>query len=140
MGDAMPQVQKSDLERSLVAGAYYFQIIFAVGFALGTLRVLALAPALGELPAVLVELPVILAASWLVSGRLVRRFKVPREHRLTMGALAFTLLILAEAVMSVFLFGRTFAQHMAHYRTVPGAVGLAGQIMFAAMPALHRRS
>jgi hypothetical protein len=140
MGEAMPQVQKPDLERSLTAGAYYFQIVFAIGFALGTLRVLALVPALGELGAVLIELPIILAASWWISGRLIHRFKVPSEHRLTMGALAFTLLILAEAVLSIFLFGRTFAQHMAHYRTLPGAVGLAGQLLFAAMPALHKRS
>lgn len=140
MGDAMPHVQRSDIERSLVAGAYYFQIIFAAGFALGTIRTLALAPALGETTAVLIELPIILAAAWFVAGHMIRRFKVPGEHRLAMGAFAFTLLVLAEAVLSVFLFGRTLTQHVAHYRSVPGAMGLAGQIVFALMPALHKRA
>ncbi len=136
----MPQVQKSDLERSLVAGAYYFQIIFALGFALGTVRTLALAPAVGETTAVLIELPILLGAAWVVALRLIRRFKVPNEHRMTMGALAFTLLMIAEAMLSLFVFGRSLAQHAAHYRSVPGAVGLAGQLVFALIPALHRRA
>lgn len=135
----MPDVQRRDLDRALVAGSYYFQIVFAIGFTLGTLRALLLAPRLGEVGALVIELPIILAASWIVAGRLVARFKVPAAQRLVMGAFAFTLLILAEAVLSVFLFGRSFADHLAHFRTPAGALGLAGQVVFAALPALHRR-
>ena len=55
------------------AGAAYFAIVFAVGFVLGALRVTFLAPAVGPLPAVALELPVMLAASWWTCGWLMRR-------------------------------------------------------------------
>jgi len=41
----------------------YFLPVFALGFVLGTVRTLWLAPMLGELAAVAAELPVMLAAS-----------------------------------------------------------------------------
>jgi hypothetical protein len=48
------------------AGALYAIIIFVVGFILGTIRVLLLAPRLGETTAVIIEAPIMLAASWFV--------------------------------------------------------------------------
>jgi hypothetical protein len=60
------------------AGSTYFGLVLALGFALGTLRVLALAPYLGPTGAVLVELPIMLAASWVLCGWLIARFAVPR--------------------------------------------------------------
>ncbi|HVS16996.1 MAG TPA: hypothetical protein VMT18_00245 [Planctomycetota bacterium] len=36
------------MKRVLLAGAPHFALVFAAGFALGTLRVLVLAPRLGE--------------------------------------------------------------------------------------------
>ncbi len=139
----MPDRDRSDLERALVAGAYYFQIVFAIGFGLGTLRALVVAPRVGEASAVLLELPIILAASWYVAGVLVARFRIGKDQRLVMGFFAFALLMLAEAVLSVVLFGRTISDHLAHYRTFAGAAGLAGQVLFALVPAMrpdHRRS
>ena len=128
---------RSDFERALVAGAYYFQIVFAIGFALGTLRALVVAPRIGETSAVMLELPIILAASWYVSGALDARFRISQNHRLIMGFFAFALLMLAEAALSVALFGRTIAEHLAHYRTFSGAAGLAGQVLFALTPFLR---
>lgn len=133
----MPDRDRSDFERALVAGAYYFQIVFAIGFGLGTLRTLVLAPRIGEASAVMVELPIMLAASWYVAGSLVARFRVARDQRLTMGFFAFTLLLLAEAVLSVVLFGRTISGHLAQYRTFAGAAGLAGQVLFALLPVMR---
>ena len=52
------------IARSLLAGAAYFAVVFATGFALGVVRVLVTAPRLGETGAVLLEVPIILAASW----------------------------------------------------------------------------
>ncbi|MEL7429628.1 MAG: hypothetical protein AAFN43_06475 [Pseudomonadota bacterium] len=48
---------------TIFAGAAYFAIVFAAGFILGAARTFLLAPVAGEMLAVLVELPFILAVS-----------------------------------------------------------------------------
>ena len=118
------------------AGALYFAIVFAAGFVLGALRVTVLMPLICELPAVALELPIILFISWIVCRRLVARFSVPAMalHRAAMGALAFGLLMLAELGLSVLVFDRSGAEYLAHLQTAPGLLGLAGQIVFASMP------
>jgi len=126
---------------ALAAGAAYFAIVFAVGFVLGAVRVLALVPRLGATGAVLVELPVMLAVSWLVCGWLLERFAVSRAwtHCLVMGGAAFLLLMLAELGMSIFVFDRSVAEHLGSYRSWDAALGLAAQIAFAAFPLVRRK-
>lgn len=121
---------------TLTAGAAYFAIVFAAGFALGAARVVVIAPALGELGAVLVELPLMLVVSWLACRWLARRFVVPAyaEPRAVMGGLAFALLMLAESAVSVFALGRTPTEHWNAYRSAPALAGFAGQLAFAAFP------
>jgi hypothetical protein len=128
------------VSRALRAGAAYFALVFALGFVMGTARVLALAPILGETRATLIELPVMLAASWLLCGWCVRRFGVPAASadRATMGTFAFALLMLAEASLSILGFGRSFAEHLARYGEAGPALGLAAQIFFAAFPVVRR--
>ena len=123
------------------AGLLYFAGIFALGVVLGTLRTFFVAPRLGDLAAVLLELPVILAASWWLSGGLVRWLAVPAHAapRLMMGATAFGLLMLAELALSVWVFGRTAGQYWAGYTALPMQIGQAGQIGFALFPLLRRR-
>ena len=118
------------------AGIFYFAIVFAAGFLLGTLRVTVIIPLIGELLAVALELPIILFISWLVCRRLVAQFSVPAmaSHRAAMGALAFGLLMLAELGLSVLVFDRSGAEYLAHLQTAPGLLGLAGQIVFAFIP------
>jgi len=125
--------------RALLAGAAYFAIVFAAGFVLGALRVALVAPLVGETSAVVVELPVILTASWIACGWCVRRFGVARKMapRLAMGAIAFALLMLAELCLSVVGLNRTFAEHVAALVSRPGLIGLAGQALFALFPALQ---
>eukprot|EP01036_Dinobryon_divergens_P049588 gene49589-biopygen40436 len=105
------------MNRAILAGAIYFAVVFAAGFALGTLRVLVVAPLIGPVGAVVMELPVILAASWLACGWTVRRLKVAPAtiDRLVMGATAFVILIAAEFAMSTLLFGRLPAEFWASY-------------------------
>src|SRR5690348_6237733 len=57
---------------SIIAGALYAAVAFLIGFIFGTLRLMVLVPVLGDLTAVLLELPLILLASWFVMP-LVRR-------------------------------------------------------------------
>lgn len=121
---------------ALGAGAAYFALVFAAGFALGTIRVLAVGPGPGNVAAVLVELPVMLAIAWLACGRIARRFAVPERPapRAAMGGLAFALLMLAELGVSILAFGRTPAEHLATYRNAASQLGLAAQLAFALFP------
>ena len=124
------------MHRVLRAGVLYFTIIFGIGFGLGTIRVLLLVPRLGAVTSELIELPIILTAAWILCGRLITHFQVPRHWpaRFAMGAIAFTLLMIAEAVLSVGLFGNSITAHFASYRSLYGGLGLLGQVIFATFP------
>ncbi len=130
----------SPAQRTIKAGAAYFAIVFAVGFALGTVRTLFIAPRLGEQLAVLIELPFMLSASWLACGWCVRRWRVTPAAgpRLTMGAVAFALLIIAEVTLSLTAFDRSLTDFLGNLTTPHGLTGLSGQIVFALMPLLRR--
>jgi hypothetical protein len=127
------------MKRVVAAAVCYAGTVFAAGFVLGTIRVLWLARAAGALGAVALEVPVMLAVSWAAAGWCARIHAVPARYppRLGMGGLAFALLMLAEASIVVLLFGQSPAVIVAGWATPAGALGLAGQVGFAAMPALR---
>jgi hypothetical protein len=121
---------------SLRAGFLYFLPVFALGFVLGTIRVLWLAPQIGAFPATLVELPIMLGASWFISKRLVSRFRISATmERLAMGAVAFVLLMISETVLGL-AFGRSLVAQWQDLQTPQGLTGLAGQTVFGLMPLL----
>jgi hypothetical protein len=140
-GSALSGKFASIMIRALVAGASYFAIVFACGFALGSIRVLVVAPRIGELAAVLTELPIMVAASWFVCVRVVRRVQLSGSlgPRLVMGVLAFALLMAAEAILSIYGFGRSLSDFMAGLASRPGLIGLAGQVAFGVFPAIVSR-
>lgn len=123
----------------LLTGTVYVTAVFAAGFVLGVLRTLVLVPLLGELGAVLVELPVILSIAWWVCERILRRWPLLPPAAAAMGAIAFLLLMLAEAGLSTLLAGRSLAEHLTLYAQLPHQVGLAGQLAFAALPWMQVR-
>lgn len=127
--------------RAAAAGAVYFLVLFAAGFVLGALRVLLVAPRLGEIAAVLLELPLMLAASWAVCGFLTRRVAVAADftQRAIMGLTGFALLMLAEIALGLFGIGRTLEMQLAALAAPAGMIGLAGQIGFGAIPLLQAR-
>lgn len=119
----------------LRAAVAYWAVVFTLGFVLGTVRVLWLAPQVGLMPATALELPVMLAASWLASGWLVRRFGLAgAREALAAGLAAFALLMVAECALAVTMMGQTPAQWLAGLRQPHALLGLAGQIVFALMP------
>lgn len=120
----------------LKAAIAYFATVFAAGFLLGILRVTMVAPFLGEVMATLVELPVMLLASWFVCSWIIRRLAVPEDHRprIIMGLLAFVLLIAAEMVLGFLGFGRNLSDQLQAYRSTGPLLGLLAQIAFAGFP------
>ncbi|HEX2510489.1 MAG TPA: hypothetical protein VHK66_08220 [Microvirga sp.] len=121
---------------ALKAGIAYFAVVFAAGFLLGTVRVLLLAPRIGELGAVAVEVPLMLAVAWFACARLLCRFEVGGSviGRFLMGGVAFGLLTIAEIGVSIAAFGRSPAEHLAAYRSGGSILGGLAQIAFAAIP------
>ena len=126
------------MKASIQAGAAYFALVFALGFLLGTVRVLILMPQLGEFYSGLIELPIILTAAWFICRWLVNRFKLGHQWtvRFAMGATAFVLLMVAELTMSLTLFGRSVFEHFSFYQSAHALLGLAGQVVFALFPLL----
>ncbi|NNK15790.1 MAG: hypothetical protein HKP51_02670 [Sulfitobacter sp.] len=122
----------------LLSAIIYTLAVFAVGFALGTIRVLAAAPLIGEGAAVLIELPIMLTVSFFFARWCVRRWQVPAflVPRLLMGFLAFAILMGLEAWVSIALLDRSVTEHLSHYLDPEAWVGLAGQLVFAAIPTL----
>lgn len=121
---------------TLKAAAVYFTLVFTLGFVLGALRVTVLVPAVGELVAVMVELPVMLTAAWFICRRVVRHFNVPAAAgpRLAMGGAAFALLMTVEFTMSVTVFGGSPGAFVTGLATAVGLLGLAGQALFGLWP------
>jgi len=127
--------------RAAVAGAMFAGLMFLAGLVLGTARTLLLEPQVGSLPAVLLELPFMLAWSWFASRYTSSKLAVGPANlaRLAMGSTALFLLLLAEAALSVTLGGLSLAQHIGLYRTVPVQLGFAAQALSSLFPILQLR-
>ena len=123
------------LRQILVAAAAYWATVFAFAFALGVVRTLWLTPTIGALTATLCEVPLTLALSWWAARRLTAHFRIaPGLEALAMGLAAFALLMLAEVSLARVLSGRLPGEWLRSMASPAGAVGLAGQVLFAAMP------
>ena len=113
----------------------YVLPVFAVAVALGAVRVNLVAPRVGPLLAVAVELPLVLALSWAVAGRVLNRW--PQTSRPGLGPASFLMLMLLELATALAL-GQSVTQFLAALTTPPGALGLAGQIGFGLIPLVRQ--
>ena len=129
------------MTRSLTAGAVYFATVFALGFALGTVRLLLLESRVGLWAATLIELPFMLAASWLLCRWVVERWQISPAlgARLHVGAVAFGLLMAAEILIGLTLLDREMPYQIEAMTSGPGALGLAAQLLYASFPVLQMR-
>jgi hypothetical protein len=127
--------------RALKAGAAYFGLVFAAGFALGFVRVVWIVPHVGVMWAELMEMPFMLAATVLAARWTVRRFRMPATilPRLTMGLVALGLLVCAELTLVLGLRGLSIAEYAATRDPVSGSVYVAMLVVFALMPLLVAR-
>jgi hypothetical protein len=124
------------MKRALIAASVYFLMLFALGFALGAIRVLAVAPRIGELAATLAEVPLMLTAAFFASRWTIARWHVPRDAAVRW-AMVFWFLILLfvfETLLGTMLFGRTLAEQWPALATPAALVGLSAQIIAALLP------
>jgi hypothetical protein len=125
----------------LVAGFAYFVVALGWGFVLGALRELVVAPRLGGFAAVALEVPIMLAISWIAARALVRILTVPATvtARLSMGLFALVLLEIAEVALAAWL-GTPIDTFVAALATAKGALGLTAQVIYALIPLALRRT
>jgi len=127
--------------RTIKAGLAYFALVFGAGFVLGSIRVPFLVPRFGERVAELIEMPIMFVVI-LVSARfIVRRFSLPGNITVRLGAgfLALALLLAAEVLLAVALQDRTLGEYLASRDPVSGIVYLAMLALFAVMPLVLAR-
>ena len=123
--------------KTFIAAISYFATIFALGFLLGTVRTLWGAEALGETTFVLLELPVMLIASWWSAKSLCVRHSISTlASAAVMGASALSFLMLAEVILATSLSGQSAGEWFARLWQIPHLFGTLGQITFGAMPLL----
>ncbi len=124
------------MTRGLISGTIYCLIVFAAGFALGTLRVLLVAPRIGADAAVLTELPIMLAAAYFICGQVVRRLHVAPDLAVRRAMVFWFLfwLLLLEILIGAMLFGWTITQQWSALATPVGFLGLSAQIFAALLP------
>lgn len=121
------------MKAALMAGAFYALVVFLIGFATGAIRVLFVAPWLGEAAAVSLEAPVMLGLSWIAAAWSVRTFAVypGLDLRSIMGLAAFAVLMATEFGAASFIFDRSTADVVKSYGSLAGAIWLSAQIAFA---------
>lgn len=127
-------VVKHPIVYATLLGFQYFLVVFVFAFAMGAFRGLVLAPRLGPMAAVLLEVPIIIAISWFGIRWLLRKRSFTFGQRAVVGATAFSLTLASEAALAVPLRGENVMEWAATLTTPLGLVGLAGQIVFAMMP------
>ncbi len=126
------------MPRPLPPALAYLTAVFAIAFALGVVRTLWLTSAFGEVTAVTGEVAVILTLSWVIAGRVLHRWPLPRRtQRAAMGAFAFAGLMLLELALGHYAFGRPLATMLTQMTTPAGLIGLAGQLGFGLIPWLR---
>ncbi len=136
-----PSPRARQLGSTIAAGVVYYALAFGAGFALGTLRVLLVAPRTGERVAELVEAPLMLVVTVAAARWVTRRFAVPESApaRFTVGLIGLGLLLATEFSVVLWLRGITLPDYFASRDPVSAAVYCALLAAFALMPVLVRR-
>ncbi len=111
-------------------------VLFALGFVLGTVRVMIVAPRYGELSATWAEIPVMLIAAIVTCRWALQYWQVPRAigTRWIMVIWFLALLVAFETALGAGLFGRSLNEQFASLITPAGLLGLSAQIIAALLP------
>ena len=124
------------MKRALVAATVYLLVLFALGFVLGAIRVVFVAPRFGQLAATIAEVPVMLASAFFLCRWVILHWQVQRTAaiRWAMVVWFLTLLLLLEALLGLMIFARSLAEQWTALATSAGLLGLSAQIIAALMP------
>jgi hypothetical protein len=127
------------LASSLRLAAAYAAAVFGAGFMLGTVRVLVVVPRIGARAAVLLELPLMVGASYLAAGWVNRRLDHGASvgERLAVGVVALVLLLAAEVATGVALRGISVRDALLNPDPVSGSMYYLSLLLFAAFPAVR---
>jgi len=125
--------------RALAGALVYALVVFAVGFAIGTLRVLVVEPRLGPVLSVAIEIPIMLAVSWLAAHPIVRRTGAWEVFAAAKVGLVGVMALIALETLLGLAFGQPVFEQVAAYATMRGMLTLVGQAGFALMPVLVSR-
>lgn len=124
------------MKPGLGAATIYFLVLFGLGFILGTIRVLFVAPRIGVLGATLAEVPLMLTAALFLCRWSLERWRVPTTLSVRWAMVLWFLMLLAvfETLVGVALFGRTLAETWTGLGTPAGLLGLTAQAIAALLP------
>jgi hypothetical protein len=137
-----PHASAASTRRVGLAAGVYFAMVFAVGLALGPVRVLWVEPVLGQTIAVLCEAPLLILAMN-VAAKLAPRWVGMSggwAAYLAMGVLALALQQTADLAVGFGLRGMTLSEQLAYFATPPGYIYAVSLVAFALMPLLVRRA
>lgn len=117
-------------------------LVFGAGFVLGPIRILLVAPKVGNRAAELLECPVMILITFVAARWIVVRFGVSKSMpvRLGIGVFALVLLIGAEIAVGMALRGMSLSEVIMNRDPVSGSAYFLSLVLFGLMPALVERS
>jgi len=121
---------------AVVIALAYGAFAFTAGFVMGFIRVALVAPAVGPIGAVALELLVMLPLVWAASGRAIQR--VALESVLPLGYVAFATMMSLEFAFATLALKQGAGEFFAGMVTPAGLIGLAGQLSVIAFPLIRR--
>ncbi len=123
------------------AGAVYFAVVFAAGFALGVIRVVWIVPRAGERAAEVAEAPLMVLVSFLAARWVVRRLAHDASglRLVRIGLVALGLLLAFEIAVVVWVRGLSLGAYLAARDPAAFASYVASVALFAVMPWLVGR-
>ena len=125
-----------NLRRALTAATAYFLALFALGFILGTVRVMIMVPRFGVLASTIAEVPFMITAGYFICRWAIHNWHVSRASafRWAMAIWFLVMLIAFETLLGVLLFGRSASAQWIVLATPAGLIGLSAQVIAALFP------
>lgn len=148
-------VCKMQLMELLPHAVQYSGSVFVVGFVFGVIRNVWANSVIGEDVAIMIEIPLMLTASWIIWQRIALSIEKTyvvvcdgdfcrREKKkllslevLQLGSLSFLYLMVYEFVLGKILVGETIASFIMKILRYPNYIGLIGQIGFGLIPVIR---
>lgn len=127
--------------RTIGAGAIYFALVFAAGFAMGLFRLPILVPRFGERIAELIEAPFMIVVILLAARWLVKRFAMAREtlRPIQTGIFAAILLLTVEFSVVLWIRGISLSEFFAERDPIAAAAYYIMVALFAVAPLIFAR-